>query len=513
MKIAAENIGPEIAENAQCKRSNNIAGGSATSEDVTVDLQSPRSKSGQHWKREYHRNHDKSKTEMGKLIKYSQVTKSYAVKRDADATRLAEKLNRAETRLKEMEKRVSDLASQLVSSRAQEDSQSDIINELTAQTAETLRYKRKAEKYRLALQMQDEQQGRENGDGPRLNGELSVDDLSKIVNLRAEIASLREVAEKAEDRATDLDRENQALKGTLARVKEEMKSYEIRYKAREEARKKRNERTAAKQKELKNQLEASRSENQQLQLQLRSKNQASTSHLLEEIADLKEKLRRQTARSAKSSEISRERRKEPRLASKQYGLEPQVSLLPQVGDWRQRDMGFNARCENQRLEPSSPVDLMNLGRFTRETVKEPVPTVSNQAGKTPQTMDEAVQESSDIWTLPKPRLTKPLNIDQEYERPLSPINQNTSKPQGAARPSRSPLAGSQATARPRVSQRRARREIASAVAGSEQTKGPTYSEGLSKPAEQILQKARERQQRREQKDAGKGKENLSPLNW
>ncbi|MCJ1292999.1 hypothetical protein MMC34_004552 [Xylographa carneopallida] len=228
--------------------------------DVTVDLKHPISRSGQHWKKEYQRDHEKSKKEMRKLIHYTQAAKSYAIKRDTEALSLSEKLKQALTRSAEMETRVSQLASQLSYSAGQQhkipSDQVDLLSELATQTANSLRYKQKAEKYRMAIQaqstlskggkelLQSEKRNTTSGNHQAsvLHAKRQTDLLeSTSFSESQELVQLRNVAEMAEIKAAALMKENLALKNTLARVKQEMNAYEIRNQAREQRRKQKDE--------------------------------------------------------------------------------------------------------------------------------------------------------------------------------------------------------------------------------------------------------------------------------
>ncbi|MCJ1435102.1 hypothetical protein MMC27_004472 [Xylographa pallens] len=232
--------------------------------DVTVDLKHPISRSGQHWKKEYQRDHEKSKKEMRQLIHYTQAAKSYAIKRDTEALSLSEKLKQALKRSAEMESRVSQLASQLSHSAGQKNKipsdQVELLGELATQTANSLRYKQKAEKYKMAIQAQSTfatggkelvQCEKSNPASGSLQASVpqakrQVDKLGSASFIEGEeISQLRNVAEMAENKAVSLMKENLALKNTLARVKQEMKAYEIRNQAREQRRKQKDEKFEA----------------------------------------------------------------------------------------------------------------------------------------------------------------------------------------------------------------------------------------------------------------------------
>ncbi|MCJ1324945.1 hypothetical protein MMC10_001607 [Thelotrema lepadinum] len=260
------------------------------SPDVTVDLQCPRSKSGKHWKQEYQRDHDNSKAEMKKLIQYSQVAKSFAEKRDGDALRLSEKWKNAETKVKDMEAKVSDLAAQLMGAQVQDERQMELVNEVASQTAKALRFKQKAEKYKLALYNEkpipdstDDEAEARLGSINQYEGELS--------RFKSEVSHLQKAAGRAESRASEVEKENMELKKTLLRVKEEMKKFEVRNREREERRKKKEEKAAAQKKELEDALEKANAQNTALQQELDSLRTANTDPAIDRIQHMRNRLR------------------------------------------------------------------------------------------------------------------------------------------------------------------------------------------------------------------------------
>ena len=237
----------------------------------TVDLSQPCSRSGQHWKSEYEQYHRRSNREMKKIIMYGQNVKSYAVKKDSEATSLGEKLKKELVKVAAMEKKVSKLAAQLNNAYTQnpegESEQTRLVGELAQQTALAIRYKQKADHYRRALQKENRADG---SDGERddiqaleeaFQGPLGETVSPDVVvgsaeqgMLHAQMESLRVSAKKAEDQAAKLEAENSALKRSLARVKGEMMSYEARRQAREGKLKKREVKCKADQKACEAQL-------------------------------------------------------------------------------------------------------------------------------------------------------------------------------------------------------------------------------------------------------------------
>ena len=263
------------------------------SPDNTVDLSQPRSRSGQHWKTEYEQYHKRSNSEMKKMIMYGQNVKSYAVKKDSEATCLGEKLKKELAKVSAMEKKVSKLAAQLNNAYAHgpegESEQTRLVSELAQQTALAIRYKQKADRYRRAMQKENSADGSDgDGDTVQVSKEAFqemhreahslkvVAQSAKHGTLHAQLETLRVSAKKAEDQAAKLEAENSALKQSLARVKGEMMSYEARRQAREERYKRREAKCKADQKACEAQLAKLTVEHENLLLATRQSTNAET---------------------------------------------------------------------------------------------------------------------------------------------------------------------------------------------------------------------------------------------
>ena len=219
--------------------------------EVTMDLSKPRSRSGQHWKTEYEQYQRRSDREMKEIIKYGQQVKSYAAKKDAEAANLSEKLKKELAKVARMESRVSKLAAQLSAVQDQgpegESEQARLVGELAQQTALAIRYKQKVDHYKTAISEQnagetddgdqDDSKAAAKGDavGKRLLSQPEASDsLAMVSEFQAQLEDLHRVSQAAEDRGRQLKAENRELKRCLARVKQEMMSYETRRQAREE---------------------------------------------------------------------------------------------------------------------------------------------------------------------------------------------------------------------------------------------------------------------------------------
>ncbi|KAI4151484.1 MAG: hypothetical protein L6R39_002026 [Caloplaca ligustica] len=232
--------------------------------DITVDLTKPRSQSGQHWKAEYERYQKNSDRELKKIIQHGQNVKSYAEKKDVEATDLQEKLKRELARCAAMETKVSGLAMQLAKSKRQgpegSEDQEKLMNDLSRQTALAIRYKQKADRYKTAIKQQklssvgdtydEDRQGVEDGTvDTTYAGETETiynrNDRSEITALRNELDAMRTKLDAAEERAARLEAVNAKLTKNFLRVKDEMQNYDGRRVRRETRLKQREEKLIA----------------------------------------------------------------------------------------------------------------------------------------------------------------------------------------------------------------------------------------------------------------------------
>ncbi|TFB04558.1 hypothetical protein CCMA1212_003929 [Trichoderma ghanense] len=76
--------------------------------DVTLDLNEPRSQSGIYWKEEFEKYHREARAEMEKLLKYKKHLKSYAEEKDLEAIHLSQKLKEEQEKVAAMEKKLAE---------------------------------------------------------------------------------------------------------------------------------------------------------------------------------------------------------------------------------------------------------------------------------------------------------------------------------------------------------------------------------------------------------------------
>lgn len=219
-------------------------------EDVTLNLEDPRSESGKYWKTEFDNYRVRTNREIKRLIHYRCIAKSYARKKDEEAMRLADKLREEENKVDEMERQVSRLASTIVGEGSKVDKE-QLIQDLTKQTALALQYKQQVTSLRHHLERQgvvekDSVKVEEpvKGDDPsektaeelrKTQQELREADakIKELSHQNPDLDKLQTLASRAEKKAQGLEKENSSLKQTLARVKQDMTRYESRRKDKE----------------------------------------------------------------------------------------------------------------------------------------------------------------------------------------------------------------------------------------------------------------------------------------
>jgi hypothetical protein len=111
--------------------------------DITLDLNEPHSQSGRYWKQEFETYQKDARIEIGKLLKYKQMAKSYAQEKDAEAVELAEKLRDEQQKIIKMEKKIVENASQIALMQEADASSapSDLFSKLAKQTALVQQYR------------------------------------------------------------------------------------------------------------------------------------------------------------------------------------------------------------------------------------------------------------------------------------------------------------------------------------------------------------------------------------
>ncbi|ODH51599.1 hypothetical protein GX48_02268 [Paracoccidioides brasiliensis] len=245
-------------------------------DDSTTNLNEPRSQSGIYWKSEFDSYRARTDREIKKLIEYRSVAKSYAKKKELEMRRLSDKLKREEAKVAEMELHVSKLAAGMADRTSNKASNEAMFKELSKQTALAVQYKRKTDSLRKALKQHGVLDS--DGESPGKNSgsddvclklletekalELANAKLNDAENNKPDTKKLQDLVESSERKASELQKENKALKQSLSRFKEEMANYEDRRQAKEERLKQKEQKLQDRIQEYKNRLHEERQQHQ-----------------------------------------------------------------------------------------------------------------------------------------------------------------------------------------------------------------------------------------------------------
>jgi len=211
-------------------------------EDVTVDLDDPRSQSGRYWKSEFERYHEEAKIEMRALVKYKQLAKSYAMKKDGEALDLGAKLREEQRKVVAMEEKLGELASQIADRRMNGDGvdSPEMLKNLARQTALAVQYRDGVEQFKMALEERDAElhpghDGRTFSPGTaktlvEVSQELQKAryQVQEMNVLRSEMQSLRLSLTATERKVSKLNEENSKLSQDLNKAHEDLERSEKR---------------------------------------------------------------------------------------------------------------------------------------------------------------------------------------------------------------------------------------------------------------------------------------------
>lgn len=201
--------------------------------DITVDLNEPRSQSGQYWKSEFQKYHDEARAEMEKLVKYKQLAKSYAKAKDAEALDLNERLREEQSKVVQMEQKITELAGQVTAKQSQgKDTRDDrkLMKDLTRQTALAVQYREQVEELETLLRESgydaDGNRRRRGGTSPRTAQTLletqrelrkAREQVKELNDLRYELKCVKTDLSTSEQRALKLEGEKKKALADLAK--------------------------------------------------------------------------------------------------------------------------------------------------------------------------------------------------------------------------------------------------------------------------------------------------------
>ena len=219
---------------------------SGSNADATLDLNEPRSRSGRHWKSKYERQHDRSKEEIRKLIKYKELARSYAKKKDSEKDGLSELLGEERRKVRLMEEEISKLAGEIAGQQmnlnSPEEDGDSLEKQLAHKTAKNLEYKRKVGHREEAEEIGNGQISGSHWAGAGFRTihsgrEQSPADLGcmklEIDELHTKMEDMTRLSQQLEKEKGKLIRDLSEVQEDLARSEKRRQAQEARYKQRE----------------------------------------------------------------------------------------------------------------------------------------------------------------------------------------------------------------------------------------------------------------------------------------
>lgn len=200
--------------------------------DMTFDLNKPHSQSGRYWKSEYERYHQEAYEEMKKLVKYRELAKSFAKKKDDEAMSLSQKLKEEQHKVTMMEEKVARLSTYIADRRldtADDRDAPELMRQLARQRALTEQYRAEVNSFQQAM---DERNADTNMSGDhrrtlyKIQRELKKarDQLKDMNSLRSDLHGMKLNVSAAERQVKKLNEENSRLQKELVQVKEDLKN-------------------------------------------------------------------------------------------------------------------------------------------------------------------------------------------------------------------------------------------------------------------------------------------------
>ncbi|KAI0490792.1 spindle pole body formation-associated protein-domain-containing protein [Xylaria cf. heliscus] len=188
--------------------------------ELTVDLNEPHSESGKYWKAEWSRYREEAKSDIEQLVKYKANAKSYAAKKDMEASRLSQKLKEEQSKVTSMEAKIAEMTAKLsVTGRHGTDKDNAAMaKDLARQTSLVAEYRERMKDLETRL--------KEASSGSSLNHRINTSPRTEqnIIEVSRELR-------KARTELRQLDRlreEVKRLKSTLATARERVAELEAR---------------------------------------------------------------------------------------------------------------------------------------------------------------------------------------------------------------------------------------------------------------------------------------------
>lgn len=202
--------------------------------DITIDLNEPRSQSGQYWKNEFQRYHEEARAEMEKLVKYKQLAKSYAKAKDAEALDLNERLREEQEKVDSMEQRITELAAQIAGKQGRIGGVQDdhkMMKDLTRQKALAVQYRTKVEELEALLKGSGYEAAGSTRRRPLATNQTAREQAQELVDLRRELQRVKSNLSALEDQEAKLETEKKDLERRLSRKEKQYDNLKTDYDA------------------------------------------------------------------------------------------------------------------------------------------------------------------------------------------------------------------------------------------------------------------------------------------
>jgi hypothetical protein len=184
-------------------------------EQMTIDFENPLSESGNFWRTKYNAYHKEALAEMNHVLRYKDLAKSFARKKDSQAAELAEKLRTEQSKVNRMENMIIKLSKDLGSGDTEDSLEN--IKEVAKLRAIVADYKARVEDFRLVL---EEPVGTRKLSKDIAAQSAVVDKDTEPSPMREELSQVRKSLYAAEKKIVKLEADN-------ARLAQELKTSDL----------------------------------------------------------------------------------------------------------------------------------------------------------------------------------------------------------------------------------------------------------------------------------------------
>ncbi|KAH8162554.1 hypothetical protein CIB48_g5705 [Xylaria polymorpha] len=187
--------------------------------ELTVDLNEPHSESGKYWKAEWSRYREEAKSDIEQLVKYKANARSYAAKKDMEASRLTQKLKEEQSKVVKMEAKIAEMTTKfaVTSKHGTDEDNALMAKDLARQTSLVAEYRERVKSLETRLKEASAESNLNRGINTSPRTEQNILEVSR--ELRKARTELRQL-----DRLRD---EVKRLKSNLATSRERVAELEV----------------------------------------------------------------------------------------------------------------------------------------------------------------------------------------------------------------------------------------------------------------------------------------------